>query len=79
MGEDQITNQERFIHFMDLVPEGCVPEFGIRVISFIAKDGSSQYSYEVAGDSQMSEHLGLIELVKQRLAFEFFREEEEDR
>lgn len=45
------------------VPEGCLPEFGITIVSYVDETGESMFGYATHGDGSRSSLIGLMEMV----------------
>ena len=57
-------SRDEFEHLLDMVPDGCVPEMGVRAVAFIDENGETRFSYQVHGDVPNSKAIGLMEMAK---------------
>lgn len=64
------------------VPEGCVPEYGVTIVSYLGIDAEPLYAFVTFGDSSYSNVMGLLAMASHRMAHladdEIGEEEEED-
>jgi hypothetical protein len=70
---------DEFEHLKDLLPDDqgtVVPEFGLRLISYVGEDGESKWNYEFAGEGNLSSFVGLVEMAKSRWLHHAFSEED---
>lgn len=49
------------------LPEGCIADYGITVVSYIDEDGEGMFGYATHGDAQRSSLIGLIHMVAHQL------------
>lgn len=62
-----MNNEENeFAPFQDLIGEG-LPLLGFRVLTYLDKDGATRYKISHAGQAQLTELIGLLEIAKVEL------------
>lgn len=64
--------------YKSLLPEDCVPLYGIRLITVILPDGryDVRWDYTLEGTVTLAQMLGMIEAAKIELAHDYYHEEE---
>jgi hypothetical protein len=45
------------------IPEDCIPEFGVTIVSYVDEDGTQMYAYATHGDGDRASLVGLLEMV----------------
>ena len=45
------------------IPEDCIPEFGITIVSYVGEDGVQMFGYATHGDGSRASLVGLLEMV----------------
>jgi hypothetical protein len=53
---------DEFEAFRDLLPEGAMPEQGIRAVAYMDKDGELAWGWQTYGDSPMTAAWGLMSM-----------------
>jgi len=52
----------------DLLPEGGVPIFGYRVLTYVSSEGETCYRFDYDGSTIISQMVGIMEMVKHDVA-----------
>lgn len=53
-------------NYSDMLPEGTVPMFGVRILAYYDEDGQMAYKFssEETGNTPITSLIGLLEMVK---------------
>jgi hypothetical protein len=62
----------------DLLPDGCIPVAGVRILQYMDNKGDLHFAYGVSGNVPLSSYIGIIELGKEHIRDHFLEEEEDD-
>lgn len=50
--------------YFDMLPEGGLPICGMRIVSYLNKQGTTCYRWDPVGEVQVAALLGIMEMVK---------------
>lgn len=57
-------HDEQLSSYGDILPKGAIPVCGMRILSYINSDGVLCYQFAQAGDTNVANVIGVIEMVK---------------
>lgn len=49
-----------FANLRDLIPDGAMPTYGVRIVEFFDDDGHAHYEYAIDGEARTVAVLGLL-------------------
>lgn len=64
LDEQDWPDDEMFTDYIDLVPEGCIPIQGVRIVRYMDEDGDECIAFDRDGHVNVYTFLALIEGVK---------------
>lgn len=54
-------------YYEDMIPEGSVPMYGFRLLSFMGDDGKLRYRMSSYGEGVASHVIGMLEMAKHKM------------
>lgn len=58
---------EEFAAYVDLLPEGAVAMYGVRIIGFIDAEGTTIHDWAVDGDVRLGEAIGALVVAQHQM------------